>query len=174
MVAIWHKTPLLVVRSLQGSPGRSSGRGCTPASPLLTVRAFRAPRACFLVGATCQPVRAFRAPRAGLPVEAARQPVSLPHSVHPRLPDAQRPVHRLLRGTAVPAEAWTDECSFCRCSTGGQPPTPGALLSRGIVPSSPAHRSEVAGMQAKLRGRRARWAPRRDDPLQIGKDRQFP
>lgn len=59
-----------------------------------------------------------------------------------------RPVHRLFRAQGSPPSA--------RVLLGVSPPHLGALLSRGIVPSSPARRCEVAGMQVMLKGRRAR------------------
>ena len=74
----------------------------------------------------------------------------------------------------VPAGAWTGGSSFCRCSTGGQPPHLRALLSRGIVPSSPARCCEVAGMQAMLRGRRARRAPTGMSPCRSGRTDSSP
>lgn len=74
----------------------------------------------------------------------------------------------------VPTRAWTGGSSFCRCSTGGQPPHLRALLSRGIVPSSPARCCEVAGMQAMLRGRRARRAPAGMSPCRSGRTDRSP
>ena len=57
---------------------------------------------------------------------------------------------------------------------GGSPPHLRALLSRGIVPSSPAGCCEVAGMQVMLRGRRARRAPAGMTPCRSGRTDSSP